>query len=79
MEGYTENHDDLQTFINKCFRKTFMIFWPNVISDAELWRNAQQGKPVAVQFQPQKCKCTVHTLGKYSSDIKKQGLRLHSQ
>jgi hypothetical protein len=32
---------DLQTFINKCVRKTFKIFRPNVISNAELWRHAQ--------------------------------------
>jgi len=36
---------DLQTFINKCVRKTFKIFWPNIISNAELWRHAQQEKP----------------------------------
>jgi ribonuclease HI len=36
---------DLQTFINKCIRKTFKIFWPNIISNAELWRHAQQEKP----------------------------------
>jgi hypothetical protein len=39
---------DRQTFINKYFKKTFKIVWSNIISNAELWRHAQQEKPVAV-------------------------------
>jgi hypothetical protein len=32
---------DLQTFINRCLRKTFKIFWLNTISNDELWSLAQ--------------------------------------
>jgi len=31
----------METFINRCLRKNFKIFWPIIISNGELWRHAQ--------------------------------------
>ena len=33
---------DLQTFVNRCLMQIFLVFWPNLISNEELWRRTRK-------------------------------------
>jgi hypothetical protein len=61
------------TFSNRLLRKILKIFWPNIISNEELWGHAQR-KPVAVQIKLWKWKWIRHTLRKDSSATEEQAL-----
>ena len=50
----------LQTFVNHCLRKIFNIYWPEVISDEELWRRAEEIE-ISVQIKRRKWNWTGHT------------------
>jgi hypothetical protein len=54
---------DLQTFINICLRKIFNIFWPNTVSNEELW-SPVHGTPLEHQIKCRKWKWIGHTLRK---------------
>ena len=43
----------VQTFINKCFKKIFRIFWPDQITNEELWKCTKQPR---IDFQIRKRK-----------------------
>lgn len=32
----------LQVFVNRCLRKILKVFWPNVISNDELWNKTNE-------------------------------------
>ena len=58
----------LQVFINKCLRKILRIFWPDQITNKELWkRNKQPRKDL--QIRKRKWGWPGHTLRKPSDDI----------
>lgn len=62
-----------QTFINKCLRKILKIYWPNRITNKELWEKTKQ-EPVAITINRRKWKFIGHTLRKDGNDITKQAL-----
>jgi len=64
----------LQVFINNCLRKILQIYWPQTISNEELWRTTKQS-PVIKQIMKRKYKWIGHTLRKQNTEIPKQAFR----
>jgi hypothetical protein len=66
-------HYTVQVFIDRLLRKILKVFWPNIISNEEMWRHAP-GKPVAVPLKLWKWKWIRHTLRRNSSAAEDQAL-----
>jgi hypothetical protein len=64
---------DLETFINRCLRKIFKIFWLNTIPNGELWSLAHETS-LEQQIKCRKWKWTGHTLEKGPTAIENQVL-----
>jgi hypothetical protein len=63
----------LQAFVNKCLRKVLGIWWPNLMSNEEVWRRTNH-EPINIIFKRRKWKWIGHTLRKPQDDITKQAL-----
>ena len=63
----------LQAFVNKCLRHILRIWWPNIISNEELWRQTDQEK-IDVTIKRRKWQWIGHTLRRPPEDITKQSL-----
>jgi hypothetical protein len=63
----------LQVFINKCLRKILRVYWPEVISNEDLWRETGQ-EPVEDTIKRRKWRWIGHTLRKPTNDITRQAL-----
>ena len=46
----------LQVFLNRCLRKILRIFWPNIISNENLWKQTNE-EPVQIQIKRRKWRC----------------------
>jgi hypothetical protein len=68
----------LQVFINKCLRKILRLFWPDQITNKELWKCTKQPR---IDLQIRKCKWgwLGHTLRKPSDVIARQALEWNPQ
>ena len=64
----------LQTFINKCLRKVMRIFWPDWITNKELWSATNQ-EPIDQEIRRRKWRWLGHTMRKDHSSITRQSLR----
>ena len=64
----------LQCFVNKCLRKVMRIFWPDWITNRELWSETNQ-TPIDLQIRQRKWKWIGHTLRKEQCSITRQALR----
>ena len=64
----------LQTFVNRCLRRILRIYWPNVISNRELWERTNQ-QPIEIEIGRRKWSWLGHTLRKQDSNITRQALR----
>jgi hypothetical protein len=63
----------LQAFVNRCLRKILRIWWPNRISNEEVWRKTNHG-PINIIIKRRKWKWIGHTLRKPQDDITRQAL-----
>ena len=63
----------LQTFINKCLRRILRIYWPQIISNQELWEKIAQ-EPIEITVKRRTWRWIGHTLRKPDSDVTKQAL-----
>lgn len=63
----------LQVFVNKCLRIICRIFWPNRITNVELWNITGQ-ENIANQIRRKKWRFIGHTLRKPDTEIAKQAL-----
>ncbi len=68
----------IQTFINSCLKRIFRIWWPNKISNEELWRKGKQ-EPVEKQILRRKWGWIGHTLRKPATTITRQALTWNPQ
>lgn len=68
----------LQVFVNKCLRIIRHIFWPNKISNTELWRSTNE-EPIIRQITRRKWKWIGHTLRKPHDNITKTALEWNPQ
>lgn len=68
----------IQVFVNKCLRSIFRIFWPNTISNADLWNKADQ-QPIENQIIKRKWGWIGHTLRRPNDDIARTALEWNPQ
>uniref|UniRef100_A0A034VWX2 LINE-1 reverse transcriptase-like protein n=1 Tax=Bactrocera dorsalis TaxID=27457 RepID=A0A034VWX2_BACDO len=68
----------LQSFLNRCLRKILRIFWPKVISNANLWTVTKQ-LPIHIEIRRRKWKWIGHTLRKPHDDISRTALDWNPQ
>ena len=63
----------IQVFVNKCLRKILKIYWPQRISNVDLWTRTKQ-KQINIQIKQRRFKWIGHTLRKQNLEIPKQAL-----
>jgi ssDNA-binding Zn-finger/Zn-ribbon topoisomerase 1 len=68
----------LQVFINTSLRKTLRIFWPDQITNNELWKCTKQRR-IDLQIRRRKWGRLGHTLRKPIGDITRQALEWNPQ
>ena len=68
----------LQTFSNKCLRKILKLYWPEKISNRELWARTGQ-ECVPEEIARRKWNWIGHTLRKPTSDTTRQALEWNPQ
>ena len=50
----------IQTFFNRCLRRLLGVYWPNTISNANLWDLTLQDT-IETQIRKRKWTCRTHT------------------
>lgn len=68
----------LQTFVNRSLRNILRIWWPQVISNEELWRRTHQ-TPIDIEMRRRKWKWIGHTLRRDGDNIARQALEWNPQ
>ena len=68
----------LQFFINKSLRKILRIFWPDQITNNELWKRTKQQR-IDLQIRKHKWGWLGHTMRKPMNDITRQALEWSPQ
>ena len=68
----------LQTFINRCLRRIFGIYWPATISNANLWETTGKA-PVRQESTSRKWTWIGHTLRRPNHCIARQALLWNPQ
>ena len=64
----------LQVFLNRCLRRIMQVFWPEWVTNEELWRITKQ-KPIEQEIRERKWRWLGHTLRKEEKNITRQALR----
>jgi hypothetical protein len=68
----------LQVFINKRLRKTLRIFWPDQITNNDMWKRTKRPR-IDLQIRRRKWGWLGHTLRKPIDDITRQALEWNPQ
>lgn len=68
----------LQVFVNKCLRKVLNIYWPNTISNVDLWSRCNQN-PISSEIGRRRWNWIGHTLRKEAVEICRQALEWNPQ
>jgi hypothetical protein len=68
----------LQVFVNRCLRRILGIFWPEKISNRELWARTGQ-RPVAEEIQRRKWRWIGHVARRGEDDIARRALMWNPQ
>ena len=68
----------LQTFVNCYLRRILNMYWPEVISNEELWRRTEETE-VTTQIKRRKWNWIGHTLRKGNEAIKREALDWNPQ
>jgi hypothetical protein len=63
----------MQTYFNQCLRYILRIWWPNIISNKDLWRVTGQ-EDIYLEIRKRKFKWISHTLRKEDREIPKAAL-----
>ena len=63
----------LQTFVNRCLRKSLNIYWPEVISNEEHWRRTEETE-ISIQIKRRKWNWMRQTLRKGNEAIEREAL-----
>jgi hypothetical protein len=67
----------IQTFVNRCLRYILRIWWPNIISNKNLWRVTSQD--INLEIRKRKFIWIGHTLRKENGEILKATLLWNPQ
>ena len=77
--GDMENHKiNIQTFLNRRLEHILGIYWPNTITNIELWQTTQQ-EQLETQMKHRKWGWIGHTLWKLPSNTTRQALTWNPQ
>ena len=68
----------LQVFVNKCLRKILRNFWPDQITNEELWKRTKQPR-IDLEIRKRKWGWLDHTLRKTFDDISRQHIQWNPQ
>jgi hypothetical protein len=68
----------LQVFVNKCLRSILKIFWPNTLTNTELWIKANQ-QPIETQIKARKWNWIGHVLRRPRDNIARSALDWNPQ
>ena len=68
----------IQTFFNRCLRRLLGIYWPNTITNANLWDLTKQDK-IEIQIRRRKWNWIGHTLRRHNKSITKHALTWNPQ
>jgi hypothetical protein len=68
----------LQVFVNRCLRRILNIHWPEVISNEELWRRAEEIE-ISIKIKRRKWNWIGHTLRKGHDTIEREALDWNPQ
>ena len=68
----------IQIFVNKCFQTILQIYWPDTISNEDLWQTTGQEK-MELQIKRRCWGWLGHTLCKLNTNTTKQALRWNPQ
>jgi ribosomal protein L31E len=68
----------IQAFVNRCLRRILHIWWPNKITNEELWRKTNE-KPILEQIRSRKWGWIGHTLRKPRHSTTRQALLWNPQ
>lgn len=68
----------LQVFVNRCLRRILRVFWPNTISNEQLWERTGQQK-IDLEIRRRKWRWLGHTLRKPDTAIEKKALEWNPQ
>ena len=60
----------IQIFVNRCLRYILRIWWPNIISNKDLWRVTDQ-EDINLEIRKRKFRWISHTLRKEDGEISK--------
>jgi hypothetical protein len=63
----------LQSYVNRCLRFILGIWWPNVLSNEDLWERTKQ-KEIWKEIRYQKWKLIGHILRRDNGSIAKKAL-----
>ena len=63
----------MQTFVNRCLRYILRIWWPNIISNKDLWKVTRQ-EDINVEIRKRNFRWLCHTLRKEDGEIPKSVL-----
>ena len=67
----------IQTFVNRRLRYILRIWWPNIISNKDLWKATGQ-EDINLEIRKRKFRWIGHTLRKEDGEIPKAALTLES-
>ena len=68
----------IQVFVNRCVRYILRIWWPNIISNKDLWRVTDQ-EDINLEIKKRKFRWIGHTLRKDDGEISKAALLWNPQ
>ena len=68
----------IQSFINKCLRRIVGVFWPDTISNVNLWERTSQAR-IEKELKKRKWRWIGHTLRKSPDDITRRSLTWNPQ
>ena len=68
----------IQAFTNRCLRRIVNIYWPNTISNLQLFERTKQ-TPTEIAIKKRKWRWIGHTLRKPKENITRQGLQWNPQ
>ena len=68
----------IQTFVNRCLRYILRIWWPNIISNKDVWKVTGQ-EDINVEIRKRKFRWIGHTLRKVDGEIPKAALLWNCQ
>ena len=66
----------IQTFVNRCLRYILRIWWPNIISNRDLWKATEQED---INLEIRKFRWIGHTLRKEDGEIPKAAIHWNPQ